>query len=72
MKKQKKLKEIPIFKTEDEERDFWAIHSIFDFPGHFKPVKLDLSKLRFTKSLEVKTDKHGKKILVKTYMDKGE
>lgn len=27
----KKLKKIPTFKSEDDERDFWAIHDVTDF-----------------------------------------
>jgi hypothetical protein len=34
----KKLKEIPNFKNEDEEREFWATHSFLDY--------LDLSKVQ--------------------------
>lgn len=46
IKNNKKLKPIPHFKNEDEERDFWANHSVLDFPERFKPVKLDFSKLK--------------------------
>lgn len=47
MKKQnKKPNKIPIFKNEDEERDFWANHSFLDFPDRFKEVKLDFSNLK--------------------------
>ena len=42
----KKLKSVPKFKNEDEERDFWANHSIFDFPGRFKRVEMDFSALK--------------------------
>ncbi len=41
-----KSKTIPIFRNEDEERDFWAKYSVLDFPEFFKPVKLDFSKLK--------------------------
>ena len=41
-----KIRTIPRFKKEDEERDFWAKHSVLDFPDIFKEVKLDLSKLK--------------------------
>jgi len=44
--KQKKINVIPRFKNEDEEREFWARHSVLDFPDRFKPVKLDFSKLK--------------------------
>ncbi len=43
---QKKLKYVPKFKTEDEEREFWATHDFTDYLHQFKPVKLDLSKLK--------------------------
>ncbi len=36
MKKQKKLKNIPVFKSEDEERNFWATHSSVDYIDWFK------------------------------------
>ena len=48
MKKNKKLKFIPRFKNEDEEREFWAKHDFTDFLHQFKEVKLDLSKLKPT------------------------
>lgn len=46
MNKKQKLKPIPKFKNEDEEREFWATHDLTDYFDHFKPVKLDLSKLK--------------------------
>lgn len=46
MKKKKINQSIPQFKTEDEERAFWDTHSVLDFPDVFKPVKLDLSRLK--------------------------
>lgn len=46
MQKNKKQNIIPKFKNEDEERDFWAIHSILDFPDQFKEVDLDFSNLK--------------------------
>ncbi len=46
MKKNKKLKSIPRFKNEDEEREFWAAHDLTDYMDHFEPVKLDLSELK--------------------------
>lgn len=42
----KKLPTIPKFKSEDEERDFWATHDLTDYLHVFKPVKLDLSRLK--------------------------
>lgn len=44
MKKQ--FKPIPKFKNEDEEREFWATHDTTDYLDYFKPVELDLSKLK--------------------------
>jgi predicted DNA binding CopG/RHH family protein len=44
--KNKKINQIPSFKDEDKERDFWANHSVLDFPDIYKPVKLDFSKLK--------------------------
>jgi len=48
MKKNNKVKPIPKFKNEDEERDFWATHDATDYFDMSKPVKLDLSKLKPT------------------------
>ena len=48
MRKNKKLKFIPKFKTEDEEREFWATHDFTDYIHQFKQVNLDLSKLKPT------------------------
>lgn len=45
-KTKSKMKDIPKFKNEDEERDFWATHSVLDFPDRFKRVELDLSRLK--------------------------
>lgn len=41
-----KLKYVPKFKNEDQEREFWATHDLTDFLHQFKPVHLDLSKLK--------------------------
>ncbi len=46
MKKDKKIKTIPRFKNEDEERKFWATHEATDYLDQFEPVKLDLSELK--------------------------
>lgn len=46
MSKRKKIKPIPKFKNEDEERKFWATHDFTDYLDYFKPVKLDLSELK--------------------------
>jgi len=44
----KKIKPIPKFKNEDEEREFWATHDLTDYFDLSKEVKLDLSKLKPT------------------------
>ena len=50
-----KLKVIPKFKNEDEERDFWANHDTTEYFDVTKPVKLDLTHLkRSTKSVTVR------------------
>lgn len=38
-KKNKKLKSIPKFKNEDEERDFWATHDVTDYFDMSKAIK---------------------------------
>ena len=48
MLKKKQLKKIPKFKSEEEERDFWATHDFTDYIDQFEEVKLDLSKLKPT------------------------
>lgn len=47
-KKIKRSNQIPRFKNEDEERNFWATHDFTDYKDSFKPVKLDLSDLKFS------------------------
>ena len=42
----KQFKTIPKFKNEDEEREFWANHDLSDYFDYFRPVELDLSKLK--------------------------
>ncbi len=42
----KKLKQIPEFKNEDEERDFWAKADSTEYFDYSKPVELDLSNLK--------------------------
>jgi predicted DNA binding CopG/RHH family protein len=48
MKKNKKIKLIPRFKNEDEERDFWATHDFTDYRDNFEPIEFDLSDLKFS------------------------
>jgi len=55
MKKNKKIKPIPKFKNEDQERKFWASHDLTDYLNDFKPVNLDLSELKpSTKSITIR------------------
>lgn len=44
----KKLKQIPKFKNEDEERDFWASHDTTHYFDSSQPVRLDISSLKKT------------------------
>ena len=46
MARNKKIKPMPRFKNEDEERDFWATHDLTDYLDQFEEVELDLSQLR--------------------------
>ncbi|MBU1000798.1 BrnA antitoxin family protein [Patescibacteria group bacterium] len=46
MIKKKLVKQMPRFKNEDEEREFWATHDFTDYIDQFEEVKLDLSKLK--------------------------
>lgn len=43
-----KNNKIPVFKNEDEERDFWATHSVLDYPDRFKRVNMDFSALKMS------------------------
>lgn len=55
MNKQKRLKPIPRFKNEDEERDFWATHDSTEYFDYDRPITMDFSKLRFsTKAVTVR------------------
>ncbi len=42
----KKLKRIPKFKNEDEERDFWATADTTEYFDTEKPIDMDLSQLK--------------------------
>lgn len=44
----KKLKPIPKFENEDEERDFWAKADSSEYFDWDNPIELDLSKLKPT------------------------
>ena len=51
----KKHKPIPRFKTEDEEREFWATHDTTEYFDTSHPIKLNLTNLkRSTKSITVR------------------
>lgn len=41
-----KVKKMPRFRSEDEEREFWDTHDALDYFDTTKPVELDLSELR--------------------------
>jgi predicted DNA binding CopG/RHH family protein len=44
----KRLKKIPQFENEDEERDFWANHSSVDYFDWSKAVRISFPNLRFS------------------------
>jgi len=44
--KQIKLKPIPRFASEDDERDFWATHDSTEYFDYTHPIKMDFSHLR--------------------------
>ncbi len=49
------LKPLPQFKTEDEERDFWATHSPLDYFDHSQPTLAIFPNLRpSTKSVTIR------------------
>lgn len=48
MPRKRKIKSIPKFKNEDEERDFWDKADITEYFDIDNPVDLDLSKLKPT------------------------
>jgi predicted DNA binding CopG/RHH family protein len=51
----KQLKKIPRFKTEDEERDFWATHDTTDYIDWSKAVKMSFPNLKpSTKSISLR------------------
>lgn len=43
-----KVKPIPEFKSEDEERKFWSTHDVVDYFDMYHPVEFDLSALKPT------------------------
>lgn len=55
----KKLKSIPKFKTEDEERDFWAKADSSEYFDWDNPIDFDLSKLKpSTESISLRLPKY--------------
>lgn len=46
MGKKRKLKPIPKFKNEDEEREFWATHDTTEYFDTKRPIEIDLSELK--------------------------
>lgn len=63
----RKIKTLPKFKNEEEERRFWAAHDTTEYFDMGHPVKLNLSNLkRATKSVTVRLPEsliHSLKIL---------
>ena len=45
---QKKLKEIPVFESEDEEREFWATHDSTDYIDWSQAKAVSFSRLKPT------------------------
>lgn len=44
--KKNKIKLIPKFRNEDEERDFWDTHDTTEYFDTSRPIEIDLSKLK--------------------------
>lgn len=44
----KTFRAIPTFKTEDDERDFWATADTTEYFDISKPIQMDLSRLKFS------------------------
>lgn len=56
--KKNKLKIIPRFKNEDEERDFWDTHDTTEYFDTSKPIDIDLSNLQpSTESISLRLPK---------------
>lgn len=45
-KRQKKLKTLPVFKTEDEEREFWTTHDSMDYLDWSRAERASLPELK--------------------------
>lgn len=46
--KKQNSKPIPRFTNEDKEREFWATHDATDYFDFSRPIKLDVSELKFS------------------------
>jgi predicted DNA binding CopG/RHH family protein len=54
-----KLKEIPIFNSEEEEREFWAVNDSTEFINWEKSEKIILPKLKpSTKTISLRLPEH--------------
>ena len=48
-------RKIPKFKSEKEEREFWAAHDVTDFLGQLKPVEISFPNLKpSTKKISIR------------------
>ncbi len=46
---------MPKFKNEDEEREFWSVHSPLDYQDNWEPVEFDFSALKpSTKTISIR------------------
>jgi hypothetical protein len=48
----KRLKKLPKFRNEDEERDFWANHSGLDYFDWSNAVKIKFPNLKFSREAQ--------------------
>jgi predicted DNA binding CopG/RHH family protein len=55
----KKLKKIPVFKSEDEERDFWDTHDFTDYFDMSKAEEVVFPNLKLsTQSISIRLPQH--------------
>jgi len=47
----KKIKHIPTFKSEDDEREFWSKHDLTEFQHDLEPVKLSFPNLKLSREV---------------------
>jgi predicted DNA binding CopG/RHH family protein len=51
----RKVKKLPQFKNENEERAFWSTHSPLDYQDNLEPVAFDFSELKpSTKTISIR------------------